>query len=188
MFNKNFFHAATLFVAAVMITSCSSDNYLTMPQAINTVNSVNLSELRLNHETDYTILNTISADATVVRSSHKKGESVIVEEADGEFKIEFKWDSKKGQYVCNDFEGIARLGFLDNDYSSKDVNFMSPHSLARYLAIYRVINAAKVVGADGIIEPIVSTNVQGHGSKRDKEIVFKTTVSAKPVKLNVDAK
>lgn len=188
MFNKIFFYAVSLFVAAVMITSCSSNNYVTMPQAVNTVNSVGLSELRLNHETDYTILNTITADATVIRTSHKKGESVTVEEENGEFKIDFKLNSKTGKYECDGFEGIGKFGFLSNDYELNNVDVMSPHSMARYLAIYRLINAAKVKGADGIIEPIVSTNVQGHGGRRGDEVVFKTTVSAKPVKLNVDAK
>lgn len=186
MYKKIFLTAASA-IAVLAMTSCSSQ-YQVIPQAINTVNSVNLSELRLNHETDYTILNTITADATVKRTSNKKGENVTIEEGNGEFKIEFKRDPKGKSYIIEDFDGIGRFGFLTNDYDPEKIVLTSPEQTARQLAIYRIINAAKVMGADGIIEPIVSTNVEGHGNKRKGEIVFKTTVSAKPVKLNVDAK
>ena len=56
--------------------------------------------------------------------------------------------------------------------------------MVRNLAIYRIINAAKVRGADGIIEPVISTNVE----QRGRDIVLKTTVSAKLIKLKTDAK
>ena len=39
-------------------------------------------------------------------------------------------------------------------------------------------------GADGIIEPVVSTNVEDRGN----DIVFRTTISAKLMKLTPDSK
>ncbi len=185
MFNKNFFYAATLFAAAILITSCSSQSMI-VPQAVNTINSVNLGELRLNHETDYTVLNTISAEATVILSSQKGGKQVAIEEENGEFKLLYKYDSKKKEYIYAGFDGIARFGFLENG-NARVSDLKDPAYMAKNIATYRLINAAKISGADGIIEPITSTNVEGDG-KRNKKIIFRTTVSGKPIKLNVDAK
>lgn len=186
MFNKNFIIAATLSVGVIFFASCSSQS-LIVPQATSTINSVNLGELRLNHETDYTILNTISAEATVIYTSKQGGKKVEIEEENGEFKLEFKYDSKKNQYTRTGFDGVARFGFLSNDYSRTYTDVVAPEYVARNIAIYRLINAAKVSGADGVVEPIVSTNVSSQG-KRNQTIIFRTIVSGKPMKLNVDAK
>ena len=59
-----------------------------------------------------------------------------------------------------------------------------PEYVVRNLAIYRLINASKVRGADGIIEPVISTNVEQRGN----DIVFKTTATAKLIKLKTDGK
>ncbi len=49
--------------------------------------------------------------------------------------------------------------------------------------MYRLINVAKTNGADGIIEPIVSTNVEQSGKD---DILYKTTVEAKIIKLHTN--
>ena len=76
---------------------------------------------------------------------------------------------------------------MNNDYENELFDIPPhPHWIVRRLAIYRLINAAKVAGADGVIEPIISTNVaQG---RRSRDIVYKTTVSAKLVKIKPDGK
>lgn len=184
---KNLISSLVTMVAVLAMTSCSSQSMIIPPQATNAINSVGLSELRLNHETDYTILNTITADASVVFSSKNGGKQIVIGEEDGDFQLVYKYDSKKQEYNFIDCKGIARFGFLESGYSRVS-DLRDPANMARNIATYRLINAAKICGADGIIEPIVTTNVDGQSRRRSKEIIFKTTVSGKPVKLNVDSK
>lgn len=185
---QKFFVVATMLTASFVMISCgvqkSLPNDVKMPIAVNTINSVNLKELNLQHGTDYTILNTVSAEASVFYTSQKKGAHISIEEENGEFKIEWKKDKTDGKLYRSDYEGIARFGFLNNDYGPVLTNELTPEYIARNLAIYRLINLAKVRGADGIVEPVISTSAEDHGSK----IVFKSTVSAKLMKLNTDAK
>lgn len=184
---QKLFIIATVAVTMVMMTSCGGSRKLTqrvIPTAVNTINSVGLSELNLKHGTDYLIVNTVSAEATILYSEQKKGEQITLREENGEFRIVYKYDSEQEAWYRIDFDGIARFGYLSNDYGTTFTNTIDPQYVVRSLAIYRLINASKVRGADGIIEPVVSTNVE----QRGREIVFKTTASAKLVKLNTDAK
>lgn len=179
---KSFIYLVIL--ASVFFTSCSP--LAIVPTAVNTVNSVRLSELNLERE-DYKILNTITAEASVVYS--RFGKTVTIEDENGDFSITFKRRfsiSREGIisfWQCKSFKGVARYGFLDNDYGKvNNYSDISPENIARRIAIYRLINACKVAGGDGVIEPVVSTNV---GQQR-RDIVFKTTVTAKVIKINVD--
>lgn len=174
--------------AILLMSSCAMHKKpveVEMPVAINTINTVSLKELNLQHGKDYVIMNTATAEASVIYSSKKKGKHIVIEEENGEFKIDWKMDEDGGKMYRDDYEGIARFGFLNNDYVSGSVDLISPEYTARNLAIYRLISIAKVNGADGIIEPIISTSAEDRGSNT---IVFKTTVSAKLMKLVVDVK
>lgn len=155
---------------------------MVIPQAINTVNSVGLDEMNLKHNTDYTIVNTATAEATVIYTI--KGATVTIKEENNEFEVVYCQDKKTGNWYICDYEGIARFGFLSNDYDKTFSDCISPEHIVRSLAIYRLINASKARGADGVIEPVISTNVE----QRGKDIIFKTTASAKLIKLNVDSK
>lgn len=155
-----------------------------IPTAVNTINSVGLKELNLKHGTDYTIVNTITAEATVIYTERRKGEEITIREENGEFRIVYTFDSEQEKWYRTDFDGIARFGFLTNDDYLQDYSLNRPEYVVRNVAIYRLINASKVRGADGVIEPVISTNVE----QRGKEIVFKSTVSAKLIKLKTDAK
>lgn len=180
---KSFIYLVIL--ASVFFTSCSP--LAIVPTAVNTVNSVRLSELNLERE-DYKILNTITAEASVVYS--RFGKTVTIEDENGDFSITFKRIfsiSREGIisfWQCKSFKGVARYGFLANDYGTINsyLEDIDPEDIARHIAIYRLINACKVAGGDGVIEPVVSTNV---GQQR-RDIVFKTTVTAKVIKINVD--
>lgn len=176
------FIATAILLNAFLFTSCTT--YTIIPKAINTVNSVRLEELNLKHNSDYTIVNTTTSEATVIYSE-KVGEKIKIKEENGEFEITYERDKKSGKYYISECKGVARFGFLSNDYGSTSLSDnISPEDIVRKLAIYRLINAAKVRGADGVIEPVISTNVE----QRGKDIVLKTTVSAKLIKLSVDAK
>ena len=176
-----------MMVTILAMTSCFGPKRITqrvVPTAVNTINSVGLSELNLKHGTDYTIVNTVKAEATILYSEQKKGEQVTLREENGECKLVYQFDSEQLQWGLIDFDGIARFGFLSNDEGRVSLREVNPENVARNLAIYRLINKSKANGADGVIEPVISTNVEQSG----KEIVFKTTVSAKLIKLKADAK
>lgn len=167
-------------LGALVLSSCK---LAIVPTAINTVNSVGLSELNLERE-DYKILNTITAESSILYTQF--GRKITISDTNGDFILTYKrkYSFRTGYYwEYKSFRGVARYGFLANDYGKvNSYSDISPEEMARNIAIYRLINACKVAGGDGVIEPIVSTNVgqQGHS------ITFKTTVSAKIIKLNTD--
>jgi hypothetical protein len=167
-------------LGALALSSCK---LAIVPKAINTVNSVGLSELNLERD-DYKILNTISAEATI--TYRQLGNIIKISDANGDFEITYKrsFSFRHGvTWNYKSFKGIARYGFLSNDYGkTHNYNDITPEQIARHIAVYRLINACKVAGGDGVIEPIVSTNVGQEG----RNIIFKTTVSAKVIKLNTN--
>lgn len=185
---QKLFLLATLVSVAFTMSSCfmhkKAPQSIVVPKAINTINSVGLAELNLKHGTDYTIVNTVTADACIIYSEQKKGQQITLKEENGEFRLVYRFNSELAHWYLIDFDGIARFGFLNNDYGQVSLREVYPEDVVRNLAIYRLINASKVRGADGVIEPVISTNVE----QRGREIVFKTTVSAKLVKLKSDAK
>lgn len=162
-------------VLALFMTSCRSVSLI--PKAINTVNSVSLQELNLKHGTDYKILKEVKSEAVVYY--HHFGKTTTIKEENGEFSLTFTPDKTGNINVsCS---GIVRYGFLNNDYDSI---FLSdkPEYVARNLAIYRLINAVKVAGADGVIEPVISSSIE----QRGRDIVIKTVAQAKLVRLVTD--
>ncbi|MBR1426083.1 MAG: hypothetical protein IJ581_01380 [Paludibacteraceae bacterium] len=187
MLNKKLIIASMTMACMFTMTSCFGPRKMTqrvVPTAVNTINSVGLSELNLKHGTDYTIVNTVTAEATVLYREQKKGTKITIKEENNEFEITFEFDSEQERWYRTDFEGIARFGFFSNDDYYQNYSMIYPENVVRNLAMYRIINQAKVRGADGIIEPVVSTNVEQQG----KDIVFKTTATAKLIKLKTDAK
>jgi len=179
-------------VAACVISMTSCRSYV-VPQSINTTAKVAFADLNLERN-DYVVLNTISAEASVVAKYSKN--KMIITDASNEFSATWK----KGVYFAGrmrrvgwildmkKLRGIVRLGYLSNDYDNIDP-FDLPHSahdICRNLAIYRLINAQKIAGGDAIIEPVISTNVER--GKSYNEIVYKTTITAKLVKIKPNGK
>lgn len=164
-------------ILLVVSTSCSQ---VILPRAINTVNAVSLDELNLARA-DYKILNTVNADAVVYYSTSVDGKIVTIQCHEDDFALKYT-KTKKGWR--SEFKGVAKLGYLANDYAGSNEQMVVPEEVARRLAIYKLINEVKLVGADGVIEPIISTNVENGKSAR--EVVFKTSVSAKIIKLNTN--
>ncbi len=164
------------FIAMVTFSSCSAPKALVLPTAINTVNSVNLSELNLERA-DYQVLDRISAEASIVYKESNGG----VKLTDDSGECEVTYSKTEMGLQMRKFKGFFKMGYLHNDYGN--VNYNNPEEFARRLAIYRLINAANEMGADGIIEPIISTNVAQEGKNT---VIFKTTVSGKVVKLKTN--
>ncbi len=162
-------------LVALLASSCASMRSKFIPYAINTVNSVNLSELNLERE-DYEILNTVTATAIIQRTGNRKSyQEYTLSEQTGE--LTYYRTIKKGM-IDESVEGVVYAGFLSNDFANLSVDVSNPASLARAIAIYRIINQVQANGADGVIEPIVSTSYSNG--------LYKTTVSAKLIKLKID--
>jgi len=182
---KNYSIFAAVLIAAFVMTSCATvlSPDVEMPTAVNTINSVGLGELNLKHGSDYIIMNTVSAEATVMYRTLKKGKMITVSEENGEFSITWLFDEKSKKMYRSNYTGIARFGFLNKNNDRMFTNVVAPENIVRNLATYRLINLAKVRGADGIVEPIFTNSTEDRGD----HIVFKTTVMAKLMKLNPDA-
>lgn len=180
MNKKHLFFAA---IIAIAMTSCRSALSV-IPQATNTVASVSFADLDLQRK-DYIIVNTITVEATI--TAHFSDLSVKVEDPDGEFSLTWNKNNKTGEWEPNSIKGLVCLGYLSNDYDDELFNIPPyPHWIVRRLAIYRLINAAKVAGGDGVIEPVISTNVEQ--GKYSRNVVYRTTVSAKLIKIKTDSK
>ena len=168
-----------LFVFAVALT-LSSCKFIA-PTAINTVNSVALSELNLERN-DYVVLKPISSESVI--NYKERSHKITISDKDGEFRAIYK-SSFSGWHLSK-FDGVAKYGYLSNDYKNLHTSIYKlndPESFARNMAIYRLINACKVAGGDGLIEPIISMNARQTGYR---EMQITVTASAKVIKLKTD--
>jgi hypothetical protein len=172
-------------IVIVAMTSCSSVRIV--PQAKSIGNAVRFQELNLTNA-DYSVLNTISAEATISVTYHSD-KSIEVKDMDNTFSYKLKSVGKKGSgvFMLDKTEGVIRGGFLSNNLSSIDLT--CPEDVSIGVALYRIISMSQQMGADGLVEPVMSTNIEGtSGSIGKMTVVYKTTVSAKPVKLKVTGK
>jgi hypothetical protein len=175
-----------ILAVAGLTTSCLG------PQMVgrNTINTVIWGELALER-TDYEVLARITATSTVTYDASKMRKPKIIGE-NNEFLIVVK---PFGPVI--DF-GIVKFGYLTGDIGTTTavqkglfkkagvVSFIptDPEVVARQLAVYRIITEAKAIGADALIEPIISSDVASIGRRTN---VIKTTVSAKAVAIKIDA-
>ena len=162
-------------LAAIAVSSCGVQTTV-IPKAVNTINSVSLDELNLEGE-DYTILNTISAEAVITYESTFN--AIKMADENNEFSLNY-YKTRKG-WKCR-YTGILKFGYLSNDYVGYTTDIIQPEDVARRLAIYRLINMAQLDGSDGLIEPVIATSLEQSG----KQVVFKTTVTAKTIKIKTD--
>ncbi len=145
-----------------------------------------MKELNLTRK-DYRILNTVTAEASIVYSEGNNGKIRRIACPEENFSLTYVYNKKRASWDCL-FRGIVKLGYLSNDYVYSDDMLRSPEEVVRRLAFYRIINMAKLEGADGVIEPVVSTNVDNVGANKSSAqgVIFKTSVSAKLIKLKTD--
>ena len=163
---------------AAFLASCGSVRQVIMPRAVNTINTAPLADLNLERS-DYEVLNTLTAEAVVLYSYDRNGVKSEIVDYDGEFSMEFI-TGKFGLLLKHD--GILRLGYLQNDYQ-ESTDMSHPEDVVRRVAIYRLINLAREHGADAVVEPTISTNVEQTGKRT---ITYKSTVTAKIIKLKTD--
>lgn len=164
------------FVVVMTLSSCFGKKALVPPRAVNTVNTIGLSELNLERN-DYEVLDRITADAFVVYEETNG----MVKITDDTGECEVVYDKTEKGLIMKKIKGFFKMGYLHNDYVNENNN--NPEDFARKLAIYRLINTVNEMGADGIIEPVISTNVSPEGKRT---AIFKTTVSGKVIKLKTN--
>ncbi len=156
--------------------ACSSSTKVLMPKAISTLNSVQFKELNLTSN-DYEILNTIESTARVNVTMDAK--SYTISDPDGSFSLEYAKVNETLQ--LQKYTGILTIGYLSNETGNLD---MTPEDIVRKIAIYRIIQMTKELGGDGVIEPVITMNIeQTKSGWNSATITYLTTVSAKVVKL-----
>lgn len=160
-------------LCTAVLASCSTQRII--PKAVNTINTAQLADLNLTRS-DYEVLNTIETEATV----YCKWSGETVEISGEDFSLRFTPLKKGGWNIAH--SGILMQGYLHGDYTN-DQNIMQPENIVRQLAIYRLVNIAKQTGGDAIIEPTVATNIE---QTDKKTIVYKTTATAKVIKIKTD--
>lgn len=175
---ENVMRFALFVITALCLTSCGMMGPKIIPRAVNTVNTVSLSELNLERK-DYRVLNTVTSEATIT-CEFKSGGLVEIKDETGEFELHYT--NSNGVWLYNSHEGVMKLGYLAKDYPDTN-GLLYPEEIARRAAIYRLINTVQQAGADGVIEPTVSTNIE---QVNKKTIVYKSTVTGKVIKLKTD--
>lgn len=174
---KIFFAFAGVF-ALMVLSSCSSTR-LFVPQATNMAKAVSFEELNLTGK-DYEIIDRIEASARIEVTMTNS--SCTIKDTEGSFSLNFTKD-KNGEMILKSFEGVVRAGYLlSREQGYSDIN--SPNEIAFRMAMYRIINLVREQGGDGIIEPVISTNVEKSSSLFGKTTcTLLTTVSGKVVRL-----
>ena len=163
-------------LSLILITSCSSSRSL-IPKAVNTVKTVSFKELNLTNK-DYSILDRVEVSATILVDISPN--SYTIHDEANSFRL--LYTKNKDQINLTAYEGVIRAGYLAQDYQTVDLQ--SPEDLVRRLAIYRLINLVQEQAGDGIIEPIISTNIEEKKTSwNNSTIILNTTVSGKVVVL-----
>ena len=175
---KNYKNYIVIAFSVVMLTSCfSSRESLIVPRAVSTITTGSLKDLNLQRG-DYQIINTVTAEASIACKSNKSGTEISIIGVDDDFRLEYTKDKKggwKGQ-----FSGVVRAGYMDDAFSTTEVEVFDPAEIANRLAIYRLISQVKLVGGDAMLTPAILTETEQKGNT----IYYKTTASAKAIVIN----
>lgn len=172
-------------VAAVLasfpfVCAQAQDDSSDPPIASNSMKAASLGELNIRSN-DYTLLPSITVSTLVsVEYKGKREYTIRVEENDEEVMLKYRWNSGNQEWELRDWDGIIKLGFLGHDTALGTPKHATV--VAGRLGLYRLIAQAQTQGADGIVEPIISTNM----AKNGKKYFFKTTVTARPIVLKTN--
>lgn len=171
---------AVLFASFPFVCAQAQDDSSNPPIATNSMKAVGLGELNLRTN-DYTVLPPITVSTLVsVEYKGKREYTIRIEEKDEEVMLKYRWSSSDKEWELRDWDGIIKLGFLGNDATLYTPKYAT--EVAGRLGLYRLIAQAQAQGADGIVEPIISTNM----AKNGKQYFFKTTVTARPIILKTN--
>lgn len=173
---KKHLHVVGASLMLLILASCGGAKNLIIPHAVSTANSISMGALNLN-KGDYDILNTVTETASV--SAKYTSNSLTIKSLDGDFAYWFNFNPKIGWYL-NKFSGTASFGYLLNEPGNR-FDFPDAEEFARRVAISKLIDVIKDYGADGALEPIVTTRVSNSG---DRTVEYHASASAKIIKIH----
>ena len=162
------------------LTSCGGARNLVVPHAVNSADAIPASALNLK-KGDYDILASVSESASV--TAQYSGTSLKITSGDGDFSYVFAYDKKAG-WSLRKFSGTATFGYLQSDANSPQ-EMPEAEEFARRVAISRLIETVKDYGADGVLEPIITTRVSNAGHNT---VEYQATATAKIVKIHSTTK
>lgn len=177
------FKQLSLIITSLVIlglSSCNGVKNLVVPHAVSSIDAIPAAALNLQ-KGDYDIMASLSETASV--TAKYSGKSLEVRSSDGDFYYQFAYDKKTG-WSLKKFSGTANFGYLLSDATSPEA-MPEAEEFARRVAIARLIDAVKDYGADGVLEPIVTTRVSNAGKNT---IEYQATVTAKIVKIHTTTK
>lgn len=168
-------------LSTVFLTSCVVSKKV-VPMVSNTVNTVDFDELNLERN-DYTILKNVTAEAVIAYKGPTTNDNRrYISEQNGEFSIAFIYTGQRlDPFHVYKIEGVLRFGYLSNDHENMSLS-LDPEYYSRHIAFYRLINQCRTAGGDALIAPVVDTSIEQQGDNT----IYKTTVTAKVVKINTD--
>lgn len=172
---KNF-TAAFVVASTLSLTSCSGVRNLVVPHAVSSADAIPATALNLV-KSDYDILSSITETASVI--AKYTGQSLTIKSGDGDFAYYFSFDKKNG-WSLRKFSGTATFGYLQSEVASPEA-MPEAEEFARRVAIARLIETVKDYGADGVLEPIVTTRVSNSGHNT---VEYQASVTAKIVKIH----
>lgn len=174
------FSAALVVVATLSLSSCNGVRNLVVPHAVSSADAIPAAALNLA-KGDYDIMASVTETASVTATY--SGTSLTVKSGDGDFAYYFIYDKKTG-WSLRKFSGTATFGYLQSEATSPE-EMPEAEEFARRVAIARLIETVKDYGADGVLEPIVTTRASNAGHNT---VEYQASVTAKIVKIHPTTK
>ncbi len=174
--NKKLIFASIICAAVTLMTSCGGQKNLVVPRAVSSADAISVGALNLQ-KGDYDILKTVTETASVTATY--SGTSLKLTSEDGDFSYKFKFNNSTG-WTLSSFHGTATFGYLLQD-ASYSVELPNAEEFARRVAIARLIEVIKDYGADGALEPIVTTRAS---NVSNNVVEYQATATAKIVKIH----
>ena len=173
---------AAIFAAAMTLSlsSCKGVRNLVVPHAVSSADAIPMAALNLT-KGNYDIMASVTETASV--TAKYSGSSLTIQSGDGDFAYFFVFDPKSG-WSLRKFSGTATFGYLTSDAKSPE-EMPEAEEFARRVAIARLIETVKDYGADGVLEPIVTTRASNAGKNT---VEYQASVTAKVVKIHPTTK
>ncbi len=167
-------------VTVLALTACNGVRNLVVPHAVSSADAIPAAALNLQ-KGDYDILASVTETASV--TAKYSGSSLDIASGDGDFAYKFGFDKKTG-WTLRSFKGTANFGYLQTD-AGGIAEMPEAEEFARRVAIARLIETVKDYGADGVLEPIVTTRVSNAGNNK---VEYQASATAKIVKIHPTTK
>lgn len=179
--NKSKLFLAVIALVLSMMTSCTGVRNLIVPHSVSTIDAVPAAALNLA-KGDYDILASVTETASV--TAKYTGKSLTIQSGDGDFAYLFTFDKKTAGWTLKKFKGTANFGYLQSDVRNFE-SMPEAEEFARRVAIARLIETVKDYGADGVLEPIVTTRASNSGNNM---VEYQASVTAKIIKIHPTTK